>query len=126
MKCVKYDKVDNYYKEGDTVWAYAFDYAKDKNSKHLFQKPIRGMLTLGNSETDCERRRKNGYTSIKYFVPFKKDGVSLSWSKAVSVYSRCFTDTYDDCVVLYNKEVKDIESWLQSKLEEVRKEYIRE
>lgn len=111
---IKYDKIYNIHKAhnvGDIVWACGYQHASNKESKKYFAKPVRGMLTTTNYEMDEENKPiymdKTYCGKIRYFVPFKKNGKGLAWSQAVSYSARCYADSEEECIELYNELIDD-------------------
>lgn len=124
MTVVNYFDVDKYFKVGDTTYACAYEYTHDKNGKSKHQKPIRGMFTAGDTEAKNNEYIAKGQTSIRYFVPFKKNGVDLAWSKAVSRYSRYYTSTLSECNELYNKLIQENINWHEREIEKLREDLV--
>lgn len=121
---VTWGDVKEYFKVGDIVYACAYKPTSDKESRHNYQKPIRGILVLDSSEAKCKVREEKGYTEPRYFVPFKKNGKDLAWSRAVTVYARYFTDNEVECIEYYNKLIKEQIQWHQNEIERLEKEFI--
>lgn len=121
---VTWGNIEKYFKVGDIVYACAYKPTSDKESRHNYQKPIRGILVLDNSEDKCRIREEKGYKRPRYFVPFKKNDKDLAWSKAVTVYSRYFTDNEKECKEYYNKLIRDQIQWHQKEIERLKDEFI--
>lgn len=121
---VTWGDVKDHFKVGDIVYACAYTPTYNKEGRHNYQKPIRGMLVLDNSEERCEKRAKAGYDEPRYFVPFKKNGKDLAWSKAVTVYSRYFTDDENESKEYYNKLVREQLHWHQAEIEKLKEEFV--
>lgn len=115
---------DNGFSVGDTIWACAFKYTYSKDGMRFSQTPIHGMLTVGNTEASHNARLGRGVTNPSHFVPFKKDGKSLSWSKAVEISSRKFATTEKECAKLYNELVNECISWHTIEIEELKKMFV--
>lgn len=105
---MKYDyvnirKKDNLHK---IVWACAYEHTSSKNKKHLYCKPIKGMLTALSFNCESKAHSTNSYPL--YFVPFRKNAKdltleNLAWSKAVSLSARCYADTEAESIEQYNE-----------------------
>ena len=121
MKPVTYGDVRKEFKLDDEVWACAFKPTVDKEGKHNYSKPVRGRLVTDNSELKDLDRRKNGYSHINYFVPYKKNGVDLAWSKAVSIYARYFCRTKKESTDFYNELIQSHIKWLEQEADNLRK-----
>lgn len=121
---VTWHNVSKYFKIGDIVFACAYKPTSDKESKHNYQKPIIGMLVLDSSLAKCKEREKKGYTEPRYFVPFKKNGKDLAWSKAVTIYARYFTDNEMESKAYYNKLIMEQIQWHQSEIEKLKEEFV--
>lgn len=120
---VSYCEVNSYFKLDDIVWACAFELTTAKGGKHNYSKPVRGMLVAGSTEVGDKNARKKE-ERIRFFVPFKKNGDGLAWSKAVTIYSRYFADTEEESKECYNSQVQEVVTWLETRLDEVKKEFI--
>ena len=114
------------FKPGDTVWACAFKPAHDKESKQYFQRPIQGKLMAGASElSDAESRKRYGLEAQPtHFVPFKKGSTELAWSKAVTIYARWVSDSFQECTEKYKSLVQEQIDWHEKELQELRKEIL--
>lgn len=117
---------------GDKVWACAFQISIDKNSKRFKQEPVYGMLTVTDApdkeiEYRQERMRQTGEgrAHASYFVPFKKDGKSLAYSKAVQVSARCYATTQEECVEMYNKMIQKYIDWYKKEIMELEGQKLR-
>lgn len=117
---------------GDKVWACAFQYSSDKNSKRFKQEPIYGMLMVTN-EPDKElkyrqdRMRQTGENRAhaSYFVPFKKDGKSLAYSKAVHVSARQYATTQQECIEMYNGMIQKYINWYKREITGLEEQKLR-
>lgn len=118
---------------GDKVWAFSYRNTRDKESKSLYQKPIYGMMTYGNTEASNNRlikimQDKGTYGEddirVRYFTPFKKNGKDLAWSKSVLSYNREYAETEEDAKILYNGMVQLIIDWHNKEIERLNKEKI--
>lgn len=123
MKIKNYTEVSKNFKAGDEIWACAFNYTHDKEGKHLYQEPVFGKLMAGKTEVAHNSRieRFPDSSNVEYFVPFKKNGVDLAWSKAVLMYNRYYATTEEECVELYNSLVKNAIDWHRSEIEALEK-----
>lgn len=121
---VTWNDVKDYFKAGDIVYACAYQPTSNKEGKHNYQKPIRGMLVLYSTEAKCREREQKGYTEPRYFVPFKKNGKDLAWSKAVTVYARYFTDDENECREFYNGMISKQIRWHQYEIEKLKEEFV--
>lgn len=109
----KYDgyTVQSAFKHGDEIWAFACETGRTSFytatiSLNAFSKPIRGML----SSTKYEDAYDSDYAKSKpvgYFIPYKKRGEGLSWSKAVSIDSRQFAETESAAIHYFNAAIDD-------------------
>ena len=119
MKYKNYMDVAKNFKAGDTVWACAFNYTHDKEGRSLHQEPVLGkfMLCSTQAKHDDKLKRYPDYTYPEYFVPFKKNGVDLAWSKAVHMHSRCYATTEEECVDLYNNLIGNAIDWHRSEID---------
>ena len=119
-----YEEVNKVASIGDKVYAYRFKTSSRQNntdeSKDMpigiryIQKPVLGVFTHSDNEQSENRIRekiakgediKDFEKEIRYFVPCRKDGKGLVWSKAVTIYSRMFTSDYGEAVEDYNRQV---------------------
>lgn len=123
MKYREYTNVAKNFRAGDTAWACAFHYTHDKESKSLHQEPIYGKFMIGNTQLKVDEKleRRPDYSYPEYFVPFKKNGVDLAWSKAVHMSSRHYATTEDECVELYNSLIMDAVDWHRKEIDKLEK-----
>lgn len=95
---------------GQVIWACAYELNSKGTGKLGYSKPIQGMLMLGDTESSHDWNEKHGYKTPRYFVPFKKNNKDLAWSKAVSIYSRRYADSKEECLEYFkdiiNEEIK--------------------
>lgn len=119
-------------KPGSIVWACNYKLNSKGTGKIFYSKPVEGMLMLGNTQESHNRRAKSGYTKPNFFVPFRKKNTDLAWSKAVSVYSRCYADSKEECTELFediiNKEIKkhqNIIDILNKEMDELKDELLQ-
>lgn len=115
MICKEYYDINKHWKVGDIVWACAFKYAGTKESKHLYQTPIKGMFTHSKCPEDIKDiSTTKQYKHIRYFIPFKKNGKDLAYSKAVNYNARCYADYEYECINLYNELIQKNIDWHKS------------
>ena len=94
------------------IWACAYELQGDKNKNGLIQKPVQGEIY------------GDGYRTT-YFAPYKKGSKSLAKSKEVlAEYSRCYADTYEECVELYNSLVNKAIMYFWRRMGECAKDMI--
>lgn len=116
-----WEDVKEHFKVGDSVYACAYKYNRDKEGRQYFQKPILGKLVLGRSETEEDYYARTGRkTEPNYFVPFKKNGKDLAWSKVVTIYSRYFTDDEEESKEFYNDLIQKQISWHESEIDKLK------
>lgn len=126
MERITWSDVNKHFKVGDEVWACAFEPTKDKESKHNFCKPVKGVLVTDLiKERDEQNRKNNKRAEIRYFIPYKQNGVDLARSRAVTIYSRYFCKTEEECKVLYNELVQECINWHLQEVEDL-KQYLLE
>lgn len=97
-------------KVGDSIWACAYEFTMNSKSMKNIQKPIKGVLTTSRDKKNNDSFIALGETGtdyIRYFVPYKKNEIDLSWSRAVEVYSRKFATTEEEATELYNKLIDE-------------------
>ena len=105
-------------KPGTKIWACAYSFHKNKETMGLIQEPVYG-ITRSRSITWGKDDLNESYSS--FFVPFRKGSDSqLAKSKEVSIWARCFADTYEECVELYNRMVNERVDWFLKRVEETR------
>lgn len=119
-----YAEVKEIFNIEDEVWACDFKYAHDKESKHLYQKPVLGKLMAGRTEELHKRCVASGTATVKYFVPFKKNGTELAWSKAVTVYSRKYATSKQECIKMFNELIESDIKWHENEIKALKKELI--
>lgn len=120
-----WDDVKKHFKVGDTVYACAYKYNRDKEGRQYFQKPILGQLVLGRNKTEEEYYQRTGReTEPNYFVPFKKNGEDLAWSKIVTIYSRYFTTDEEESKKFYNDLIKEQIAWHESEISKLREDLL--
>lgn len=97
-------------KEGDIVWACAFNIDLDRQSHfggkvvHSKQEPIKGII------------------HDRCFHVLKQDGTPRA--NGVSTYSRDFAETEDECIDIYNRKISEKIDKLCGAIKELRKELI--
>lgn len=109
---------------GSIVWACNYKVTNSKESMKFIQKPIKGMLTCSNKELIHNELMESKETYSSYFVPFKKDGKNLAWSKAVGVDSRIYATTEEESKELYNEAIQNYIDMWSLKIEELKNELI--
>lgn len=129
MKFKRYQDARGHYKVGDVVWGCAYTCSGDKESKRFFQEPIKGQFTASNREVTntaimATAAQKGTYVEPRYFVPFKKNGIDLAWSKAVNFTARMYADTYAESVELYNDKIQEYIDWFENEVKEMKAQKI--
>lgn len=110
-------------KVGQKVWACAYEFDTNKMSMKLKQEPVFGRICGYYWDSKDKEEEFTAY----YFVPFSKNSkTKLQKSKCVRLSSRCYADTYRECLDKYNELVKERISWFQKRIEETRKDLIEE
>lgn len=113
-----YEEVVKKFKPGDEIWACAYEFDCNKESKKYIQKPVKGVFTDSwCDDIDSEEPR--------FFTTIGKNGYP-SRSKKVGISARVYADTYEECVELYNSLVKSKINYFTERIEEVKKELILE
>ena len=79
---------------------------------------------LPDTEAKNNEYISKGQTNIRYFVPLKKNGVDLSWSKAVTIYARCYATTQQECIALYNRLIQDSIEWHEQEIKKLEKDLL--
>lgn len=97
---------------GTQIWACAYEFDNSKMQMRFIQKPVFG-------EIDGDKWGRG-----HYFIPYKKNGKDLATSKRVSIESRQFADTYEECVGLYNRLVQDKIDMFMKRVGETRADFI--
>lgn len=124
MKFKSYLSLGDKFKDGDVIYACAYSGTLKNDGKSLFQKPIKGVFTVADTEAKNKLALSKGCNEIRYFVPFKTKGVGLSWSRAVHISSRCYATSMEECIELYNSLVNYNISWHEDRIKEIRKDLI--
>lgn len=62
---------------------------------------------------------------IRFFTTINKNG-RPSRSKEVHLYAREYADTKEECIKLYNSLVQKKIDYFQQRIEEVKKEFVKE
>ena len=91
-----------------------------KESKKYIQKPIYGIFVDGW----CGIASAN-INEIRFFTTINKNG-RPSRSKKVHLYAREYADTEEECIKLYNSLVQKKIDYFQQRIEEVKKEFVKE
>lgn len=90
------------FKPNDVVWACGFRETENKNDILINCPPIKGKLVCAKTEQEHDFIINNNTNpKITFFVPFKKNKNELTWSKAVTIWSRSFATTEGECRNLY-------------------------
>ena len=127
----EYHQVSTYFAIGDEVWACAFHYSHNKESKSLHQKPVLGVLMAGdtlyshNSKMERMRSYYDKEPNPGYFVPFKKNSKELAWSKSVMLSSRCYASTEEEAIQLYNDLITEAIDWHNSEIKDLQAKLIK-
>lgn len=119
---ISYREINDNFKLDDEVWACAYKPTSDKEGRSNYSNPIRGRLVAENTKSRDEFRWSRGCTDIRAFIPYKKNGKDLAWSKAVTIYSRYFTDNEAESKEYYNKLIREQIQWHQSEIEKLKNE----
>lgn len=120
-----WEDVKKHFKVGDTVYACAYEYKRDKEGRRYFQKPVLGKLVLGRTLSEEEYYERTGRkTEPNYFVPFKKNGKDLAWSKVVSIYARYFTTDEEESKEFYNDLIQKQISWHESEIDKLKEDLL--
>lgn len=122
MKSTELTHISDHWKPGDTVWACAFAYNKAGTAFSAHQRPVRGKLAATPHELIGTAPWQH---PVRYFVPFGRDGETLTWSKSVNVFSRDIADTEQEAVELYNARVQAYIDQCQARIETCRSYLIR-
>lgn len=101
---------------GMEVWACAFAETANKEGKKNYCTPVKGVIS--SSQYENPDRWSVGY--FKYFVPYKKNGKDLAFSKAVRIHSRVYAKTEEECWELYNKLINGLINKYTEKIEELK------
>jgi hypothetical protein len=80
-------------KNGDVVWGCAFNIDFDRQAH------------FGDGVTHAKQEPIKGIINNSYFYVLKKDGSPRA--NGVSIYSRSFANTYEECVEIYNGKIED-------------------
>lgn len=122
MKIKEHTDIQNIFKVYDKIWACAFEYNSYKEGKFLHQKPVLGQFMAGNTLENHNRRmsRYKDKNNAVYFVPLKKNGIDLAWSKAVHITSRVYATTEEECIELYNELIQKNIDWHITEIEELK------
>lgn len=114
---MKYKKGDgklidrNDLKNGDIVWACAFNIDFDRQSH------------FGDGVTHAKQEPVKGVIEDRYFYVLKKDGEPRA--NGVSTYARTFANTYEECVEIYNKKITDKIIKLSNVIDDLQKLIIK-
>lgn len=99
------------FKHKDEVWGFACQTGRnnlyaDTVLLNAFSEPVRGVLSNVRYES-CYDDKEFASKPVEYFVPYKKRGDGLAWSKAVSIYNRHFAKTEDAAIKYFNAAIDD-------------------
>lgn len=84
-----------------------------------------GKLVLGRTESEGEfYLRTERKIEPHYFVPFKKNGKDLAWSKVVSIYSRYFTADEEESKEFYNDLIQKQIAWYASEIDKLKEDLL--
>lgn len=89
------------------IWACAYDVDNDTGRSRLKQLPAKGII------------QKDGRHETFYLL--KKDGTPRA--NGVNASARCYADTYEECVEIYNDLVNERIKLLQNLLQETKEDY---
>lgn len=94
---MKYYKADNA-PINTPIWAVAYS-VDNNNERHILRcLPLQGViLKYDQLKYSCSYRNR--------FCPYKKDKQGYVMSKSVEYQNRCYADTYEEAVELYNELV---------------------
>lgn len=121
---ISYADINNNFRLDDEVWACAYKPTNNKEGRSNYSRPIRGRLVAENTKSRDEFRRSRGYADIRAFVPYKKNGKDLAWSKAVTIYSRYFTFSEEECKEFYNNLIKEQIAWHEQEIAKLKEELL--
>lgn len=108
MKYTTYEEIRNA-PVNKEIWACAYDEDNNYDYSHLRQEPVKGMIVYNSGEN------KVRLYSDKIFMKIGRGG-KLVKSSSISLLSRKYADTYEECVEVYNDTI--------DKRIELLKEYI--
>lgn len=97
------------------VWACAYSMNDNEKTNALKKEPVRGMIT------------DEGKYGQKVFKELKAGGINkehLKKSGQVYAYNRCYADTYEESVDMYNELIDKQIKRLQRIIEECEKDKI--
>lgn len=122
MKIRSYVEARKAFLPGDEVWACAYSYDGNKEGRLYFQEPVLGKITCRNTESAEKRELQDTSTwhQPNYFVPYKKNGRDLAWSKAVSIGARCYAFSKEECIELYNELIQENINWHLNAIHELQ------
>lgn len=109
-------------KNGDDMWACAYQVTYNKDGIRYVQKPVKGKLVSSKYQSTYEEDIQKGLTDLKYikfFVPYKKNGIDLAWSKAVGIESRQYATTEEESREIYNEEIESYINMHKRMIEEL-------
>lgn len=99
-------------------FAFAFTEDGTRDGMALKQPPVRGRIVTGDKVKDGTSRFE------LYFVPCRKSGDGLAFSRAIWMQSRCYADTEEEAKEAYNQKINDEIAWHQARIGDLRKELL--
>lgn len=116
-----YNEIENI-NLGTKLWACACKFDNNKITMGLILKPVYGMAS-GYGWNYEKITEEDSYES--FFVPFKRNSeTEFAKSKAVQIDSRMYTDTYEECIELFNSLVNEKVEWFLKRAEETKEDLI--
>lgn len=94
MKYITYEEIRNA-PVNKEIWACAYDEDNNYDYSHLRQEPVKGMIVYNSGGN------RTGLRSNKIFMKIGRGG-KLVKSSSISLLSRKYADTYEECVEVYN------------------------
>lgn len=116
MKYITYEEIRNA-PVNKEIWACAYDEDNNYDYSHLRQEPVKGMIVYNSGEN------KVRLYSDKIFMKIGRGG-KLVKSSSISLLSRKYADTYEECVEVYNSLINERIEYLKSVIEESKKDII--
>lgn len=116
MKYTTYEEIRNA-PVNKEIWACAYDEDNNYDYSHLRQEPVKGMIVYNSGEN------KVRLYSDKIFMKIGRGG-KLVKSSSISLLSRKYADTYEECVEVYNSLINERIEYLKSVIEESKKDII--
>lgn len=116
MKYITYEEIRNI-PVNKEIWACAYDKDNNHDYSYLRQEPVKGMIVYNSGEN------RTGLRSNKIFMKIGRGG-KLVKSSSISLLSRKYADTYEECVEMYNSLINERIEYLKSVIEESKKDII--